>query len=102
MVTVDTYLSNSCFILQSYLKKFFNLTDERGPTVRRGLSPLTKKLTEMQNFFALQITGALDANTLEMMKKPRCGVPDTNIASYSIFRDDLKWQKNSLTYRWMF
>ncbi|XP_074527741.1 matrix metalloproteinase-18-like [Halichoeres trimaculatus] len=86
-------------LAESYLKKFFNLTEESGPTIRRGISPLTKKLSEMQRFFGLQITGTLDADTIAMMKKPRCGFPDGKVARYSTFGRDLKWQKNSLTYR---
>ncbi|XP_038565272.1 collagenase 3-like [Micropterus salmoides] len=84
---------------ESYLKKFFNLTEETGPSSRRGISPVSRKLSDMQRFFGLQITGRLDADTLEMMKKPRCGVPDGNIASFSTFGENLKWTKNSLTYR---
>ncbi|XP_030293061.1 collagenase 3-like [Sparus aurata] len=84
---------------ESYLKNFFNLTEETGSTIRRGISPVTKKLSEMQRFFGLQITGMLDADTLEMMKKPRCGVPDSKIARFSTFGNGLKWEKNSLTYR---
>ncbi|XP_054482527.1 collagenase 3a isoform X2 [Anoplopoma fimbria] len=84
---------------ESYLKKFYNLTEETGPTVRRGISPVTKKLSEMQRFFGLQITGTLDADTMAMMKKPRCGVPDGNIGHFSTFAGSLKWGKNSLTYR---
>ncbi|XP_020486860.2 collagenase 3-like [Labrus bergylta] len=84
---------------ESYLKNFFNLTEETGPTIRRGISPVTKKLSEMQRFFGLQITGNLDADTLAMMKKPRCGVPDGNIARFSTFGGNLKWQTNRLTYR---
>ncbi|XP_049891777.1 collagenase 3-like [Epinephelus moara] len=84
---------------ENYLKKFFNLTEERGPTIRRGISPVSRKLSEMQRFFGLQITGTLDADTLETMKKPRCGVPDSNIAHYSTFGNNLKWEKNNLTYR---
>lgn len=53
----------------------------------------------MQKFFGLQTTGRLDKDTLVLMKKPRCGVPDGNIAEYSIFGSDLKWNKNNLTYR---
>uniref|UniRef100_A0A3Q0R3Z5 Peptidase metallopeptidase domain-containing protein n=1 Tax=Amphilophus citrinellus TaxID=61819 RepID=A0A3Q0R3Z5_AMPCI len=83
----------------SYLKKFFNLTEDRGPSVRRGISPLNKKLAEMQRFFGLQITGTLDADTLALMKKPRCGVPDDTAARFSTFGNNFKWQKNSLTYR---
>ncbi|XP_029303927.1 collagenase 3-like [Cottoperca gobio] len=53
----------------------------------------------MQRFFGLQITGTLDADTMVMMKKPRCGVPDGNIARFSTFGNNPKWEKNSLTYR---
>ncbi|XP_026225748.1 collagenase 3-like [Anabas testudineus] len=84
---------------ESYLKKFFNLTEVTGAAVRRGISPVTKKLTEMQTFFGLKITGTLDADTLALMKKPRCGVPDGKVARFSTFGNNLKWEKNSLTYR---
>uniref|UniRef100_A0A3Q1H1M3 interstitial collagenase n=1 Tax=Anabas testudineus TaxID=64144 RepID=A0A3Q1H1M3_ANATE len=67
--------------------------------MRRGISPVTKKLTEMQTFFGLKITGTLDADTLALMKKPRCGVPDGKVARFSTFGNNLKWEKNSLTYR---
>lgn len=60
---------------------------------------MTKKLSEMQKFFALQVTGRLDAETLAVMKKPRCGVPDVNMARFSTFGAKIKWQKNSITYR---
>ncbi|KAM9386341.1 collagenase 3-like [Pholidichthys leucotaenia] len=84
---------------ESYLKKFFNLTEQSGLSGRRGISPVSMKLSEMQRFFGLQITGTLDADTLAMMKKPRCGVPDGPIAHFSTFRGNLKWEKNRLTYR---
>ncbi|TKS83772.1 Collagenase 3 [Collichthys lucidus] len=84
---------------ESYLKRFYNLTEETGPVVRRGFSPVVEKLVEMQRFFRLQVTGTLDADTMAMMKKPRCGVPDNEVASYSTFGNNLKWDKNSLTYR---
>ncbi|KAM9846589.1 collagenase 3-like [Aulostomus maculatus] len=84
---------------KSYLKNFYSLKEEKAPTIRRGISPMSKKLSEMQRFFGLQITGTLDANTLEIMKRPRCGIPDSNIGQFSTFGNNLKWQKNSLTYR---
>ncbi|XP_008297652.1 collagenase 3-like [Stegastes partitus] len=84
---------------ESYLKKFFNLTEERSPVGRRGISPVTRKLSDMQRFFGLHITGTLDADTLTLMKKPRCGVPDGKMARFSTFGGDLKWDKNRLTYR---
>lgn len=84
---------------QSYLKNFFNLTEERGPGTRSRISPLTRKLSEMQRFFGLQITGTLDDDTIKMMKKPRCGVPDGKLAHFSTFGRNLKWEKQRLTYR---
>uniref|UniRef100_A0A3Q1HE89 interstitial collagenase n=2 Tax=Anabas testudineus TaxID=64144 RepID=A0A3Q1HE89_ANATE len=84
---------------ESYLKKFFNLTEQKGPSVRGRISQETEKLSEMQRFFGLQVTGMLDSETLAVMKKPRCGVPDVNMARFSTFGSNFKWQKNSLTYR---
>ncbi|XP_037543547.1 collagenase 3 [Nematolebias whitei] len=86
-------------LAENYLKKFYNLTENSGPTARVGISQMTKKLIEMQKYFGLQITGTLDADTLNMMKKPRCGVPDVNAAHFSTYGGDLKWQTNKLTYR---
>uniref|UniRef100_A0A8D0D458 interstitial collagenase n=1 Tax=Sander lucioperca TaxID=283035 RepID=A0A8D0D458_SANLU len=95
----ETILNYSHLLFQSYLKRFFNLTEQEGPSGRRGISAVSRKLSEMQRFFGLHITGTLDADTMTMMKKPRCGVPDTNIARFSTFGKNLKWEKNSLTYR---
>ncbi|XP_058645626.1 collagenase 3-like [Onychostoma macrolepis] len=51
----------------------------------------------MQKFFGLKVTGKLDKETLEVMKKPRCGIPD--VPAYSTFDGKPKWQTNKLTYR---
>uniref|UniRef100_H3CC98 interstitial collagenase n=1 Tax=Tetraodon nigroviridis TaxID=99883 RepID=H3CC98_TETNG len=86
-------------LAKSYLKSFYNFREDNGSAVRRALSPLSQKLSEMQRFFGLEITGTLDPATLEVMRKPRCGVPDGKISAFSIFGDNLKWQKKNLTYR---
>lgn len=88
-------MTKTCSILQTYLKKFFNLTEET--SVRRGFSQVNAKLRDMQRFFQLQVTGTLDTDTLEVMKKPRCGVPDVQVGEYSTFGG--AWEKYSLTYR---
>ncbi|XP_066474860.1 interstitial collagenase-like [Tiliqua scincoides] len=51
----------------------------------------------MQRFFRLRITGKLDADTLEVMKKPRCGVPD--VAQFERTKGNPKWPNNHITYR---
>uniref|UniRef100_A0A8C1WYB5 interstitial collagenase n=1 Tax=Cyprinus carpio TaxID=7962 RepID=A0A8C1WYB5_CYPCA len=58
---------------------------------------LVQRLKEMQQFFRLKVTGKLDDETLDVMRKPRCGVPD--VAAYSVFQGDYKWKKHNLTYR---
>ncbi|MBZ3869933.1 Interstitial collagenase [Sciurus carolinensis] len=51
----------------------------------------------MQKFLGLEMTGKLDSNTLEMIHKPRCGVPD--VGHFNTFPGMPKWRKNKLTYR---
>uniref|UniRef100_A0A8C7YJ64 Collagenase 3 n=1 Tax=Oryzias sinensis TaxID=183150 RepID=A0A8C7YJ64_9TELE len=55
------------------------------------------KIREMQKFFKLKVTGNLDEKTLDLMKQPRCGVPD--IGEYNLFPQRLKWKHNDLTFR---
>lgn len=67
--------------------------------VRRAVIPLSQKLSEMQRFFGLEVTGKLDPATVEVMRRPRCGVPDGDISAFSVFGSSFKWQKSNLTYR---
>lgn len=55
------------------------------------------RLREMQSFFGLDVTGKLDDPTLDIMRKPRCGVPD--VGEYNVFPRTLKWSQTNLTYR---
>ncbi|KAK3521688.1 hypothetical protein QTP70_015581 [Hemibagrus guttatus] len=82
---------------KNYLKKLYNMQEENKPSFWRKVSDMSLKLSEMQQFFGLKVTGTLDAETLEMMKKPRCGVPD--VSSYKSRSFSNKWSTNSLTYR---
>ncbi|XP_026074865.1 collagenase 3-like [Carassius auratus] len=87
-------------IARDYLRNFYNLKDLMSTSdfhPEEEINPLSDKLKEMQKFFRLKVTGKLDKETLEVMKKPRCGVPD--VAAYSTFGGNPKWNTNRLTYR---
>ncbi|XP_026799435.3 collagenase 3-like [Pangasianodon hypophthalmus] len=95
-VPLSTHLNDEEFA-ENYLKKFYNMQKENKPSLGRKVSEMSLKLSEMQQFFGLKVTGTLDAETLEMMKKPRCGVPD--VAAYTDGSSSNKWSTNNLTYR---
>uniref|UniRef100_A0A673N4R9 72 kDa type IV collagenase n=1 Tax=Sinocyclocheilus rhinocerous TaxID=307959 RepID=A0A673N4R9_9TELE len=75
-----------------YLNKFYGC-----PKDRCNLMVLKDTLKKMQKFFALTETGEIDQKTVEIMKKPRCGVPD--VANYNFFHRKPKWGQNNVTYR---
>ncbi|KAM6932988.1 matrix metalloproteinase-20-like [Xenentodon cancila] len=81
---------------QDYLRRFYGL-NLRGPTRWiRSVSALEDKLREMQNFFGLRETGVLDSHTLDVMKEPRCGVPDVD--NFSFYPYKPKWKNHTITY----
>lgn len=90
---------SACSPFQDYLDKYY--THKGGPQagemVAKQGSPMAKKIKELQSFFGLQVTGKLDPTTMNVIKKPRCGVPD--VANYRLFPGEPKWKKNILTYR---
>ncbi|XP_007191283.1 matrilysin [Balaenoptera acutorostrata] len=77
---------------QDYLKRFYP-SDSKS----RDPNSLEVELKQMQNFFRLPITGRLSSHIIEIMQKPRCGVPD--VAEYSLFPDRPKWTSKVVTYR---
>ncbi|KAG9263109.1 collagenase 3-like [Astyanax mexicanus] len=94
---ISRQADNDDALIQSYLKKFYNLTEQTGPHSKGRTNHMSEKIAEMQKFFGLTVTGTVDQETLQVMKKPRCGVPE--VAQYTTFGEGLKWPKNQLTYR---
>lgn len=91
----DAYfqIKDSLFsIYQNYLRKFY-LHDSK----RKEGNSLVVKLKEMQKFFGLPMTGKLSPRIMEIMQKPRCGVPD--VAKYSLIPGSPKWQSRKVTFR---
>ncbi|XP_014715502.1 matrix metalloproteinase-27 [Equus asinus] len=85
-------------LAQAYLNQFYSLEIEGSHLVQsKNKSLIDGKIQEMQAFFGLTVTGKLDSNTLEIMKTPRCGVPDVGQYGYTL----PGWKKYNLTYRIM-
>uniref|UniRef100_A0A8B9LJH8 Matrix metalloproteinase-14 n=1 Tax=Astyanax mexicanus TaxID=7994 RepID=A0A8B9LJH8_ASTMX len=78
---ISRQADNDDALIQSYLKKFYNLTEQTGPHSKGRTNHMSEKIAEMQKFFGLTVTGTVDQETLQVMKKPRCGVPEVYIST---------------------
>ncbi|KAF5902384.1 acetyl-CoA acetyltransferase, mitochondrial, partial [Clarias magur] len=83
---------------EEYLKQFFSGSSVSTITGRQiNAQDFEETLKQMQEFFGLEVTGKLDTDTMEVMKKPRCGVSD--VSNYAHFGGKPKWNKQTITYR---
>ncbi|KAM9341969.1 matrix metalloproteinase-9 [Pholidichthys leucotaenia] len=83
-------------LAENYLKRFGYMDTLHRSRFQPVLST-SKALKRLQRQLGLEETGELNKQTLDAMKRPRCGVPD--VANYKTFDGDLKWDHNDITYR---
>ncbi|NXN24134.1 MMP7 protein, partial [Nycticryphes semicollaris] len=77
--------------VKGYLDKFFPVL-----TKTQNFS-LEERIKQMQSFFRLNVTGKLNTETEEIMKKSRCGLPD--VTGYNSLTEASRWEKTRLTYK---
>uniref|UniRef100_A0A8C4RJ80 Matrix metallopeptidase 16 n=1 Tax=Erpetoichthys calabaricus TaxID=27687 RepID=A0A8C4RJ80_ERPCA len=95
-----------CWDPGDWLQKYGYLppTDPR-MSVLRSAQTMQSAIAAMQRLYGIKITGTLDRNTLDWMKKPRCGVPDQvgGVSKFNIRRrryalTGQKWHHKDITY----
>ncbi|XP_067890188.1 matrix metalloproteinase-20-like [Heterodontus francisci] len=84
------------YYAQKYIKQFYTLGDG-SEGLLESKDSLSGKIKEVQQFYGLQVTGKLNHETIEIMKVPRCGVPD--LAQYRLYPGKPRWKKSIVTYR---
>uniref|UniRef100_A0A3Q4HZN1 Matrix metalloproteinase-20-like n=1 Tax=Neolamprologus brichardi TaxID=32507 RepID=A0A3Q4HZN1_NEOBR len=84
--------------LADYLQHYYHLQNDPLGRMKRSGPSFTSKVKDMQIFFGLNVSGRLDSDTLEVMRSPRCGVPDVEEYSHT---QRTRWNKNVITYRYL-
>ncbi|KAI7810101.1 matrix metalloproteinase-16 isoform X1 [Triplophysa rosa] len=93
------------FSVEAWLQKYGYLHHTQpNMAVLRSAQTMKSAIAAMQRKYGLNITGTLDKDTIDWMKKPRCGVPDKyeNVSGlrrrkrYALTGQ--KWQRTYITY----
>ncbi|TRY54546.1 hypothetical protein DNTS_033410 [Danionella cerebrum] len=97
---------DNSFNAETWLRTYGYLSQEsRQMSTMQSSKILSSAIKDMQRFYGLQETGYMDANTLQAMRKPRCGVPDRFDESSKegarrkrFALNGQKWNQDRLTY----
>lgn len=90
---------------QDYLSTFGYLKKSKdGAFALRTEDSVRESLKEMQEFAGLPVTGQLDERTLNLMRTPRCGLPDKDDNDNAKRKKRFalrgpKWPYTNLTWR---
>ena len=81
--------------LQKYLTEYHYISPSKS-----GNHDVGKAVKKFQKFFHLPETGKVDEDTMNAMKKPRCGDPDVEEEASRFKRFDAarSWSKTNFTY----
>ncbi|XP_043921330.1 matrix metalloproteinase-16 isoform X2 [Protopterus annectens] len=94
------------FSVEVWLQKYGYLppTDPR-MSVLLSAQTMQSAVAAMQRFYGINVTGRVDKNTIDWMKRPRCGVPDqiTDHSKFNVRRKRYaltgqKWHHKHITY----
>ncbi|XP_050447456.1 72 kDa type IV collagenase-like [Cataglyphis hispanica] len=79
-----------------FLRAYGFLRDDGGSLSSANATSLRRALSLFQEYYQLPSNGALNIDTLNLMRKPRCGLADIPNRAYSPFAR--KWPKTRLTW----
>ncbi|XP_028262646.1 matrix metalloproteinase-19 [Parambassis ranga] len=83
----------------AYLRQYGYLNDNTDPQDPHYLEEVIEALRVFQRVNDLPPTGEIDEATLDVMRKPRCGLEDPFNKKFHKYRVMGRWRKRSLTYR---
>uniref|UniRef100_A0A8C3AVI8 Matrix metallopeptidase 15 n=1 Tax=Cyclopterus lumpus TaxID=8103 RepID=A0A8C3AVI8_CYCLU len=64
-------------LIEAWLRKFGYLSQASSQmSTMQSAQILSKAISDMQSFYGLAVTGAMDPATVVAMRRPRCGLPD--------------------------
>lgn len=101
----------NCISFQDGLMRFGYVGDEAFNSLREiGYEEWKRAVMKFQKFARIPVTGLMDVQTLQLLQRKRCGLPDISWSHLSAIHDERhrskryalqgsKWPRNNLTWR---